>query len=256
MEEVRLRKILEGFLDVLDMQTGIGGYSNGTGFAIKIVGEDGKLHKYGTKNYQDDEIPPKNNLKAILSSFGRFLFFSITTFTTLPFWILTITVLRLRKRSPQWPLYHAAEHRTIILLEKNLDPTFENFKKCPKTTIACGSSQVFLSFWSIFWLFLIPITASLGWVGPANVVTVALLASFLSFRLLPATQSLEKKVSPWGLAIRIILALIGLPLTLPGLLFEKALALSEPTPEIIEEALEVAKEIQASKEYQRLMDKN
>lgn len=248
-------KILEDLLDIF-MQTGIGGYSNGTGFVVRIVGEDGKLHKFGTKNYQDDENPPKNDLKTSLSSFGRFLFFTIIAITTLPFWILTFTVLRLRKRSPQWPLYHAAEHKTIILLEKNLDPTFENFKKCPKTTLACGSSQVFLSFWGLFWLFLIPITASLGWLGVAHILNFALIASFLSFYFLPAAKILEKKGFPRVFAIRIILALIGLPLTLPGLLFEKALALSEPTPEIIEEAMEVAQEIQASEEYQRLVDKN
>ena len=137
-------------------------------------------------------------------------------------WIEGIIFLSFFKDFRQW---HACEHKSIVLLKAELEPTVENLKSCPMTLMNCGVAidgtvlmafNVLLGFMAINNLFPPEVEIAL------ITIELTIFTSYLFFRVTISAQ-IEK--------LSLIYPILALPAAALPLLAQKLLTLKEPSDE-------------------------
>ena len=137
-------------------------------------------------------------------------------------WIEGIIFLSFFKDFRQW---HACEHKSIVLLKAELEPTVENLKSCPMTLMNCGvviggtvlmAFNVLLGFMAINNLFSPEAEIAL------ITIELTIFTSYLFFRVTISAQ-IEK--------LSLIYPILALPAAALPLLAQKLLTLKEPSDE-------------------------
>ena len=136
--------------------------------------------------------------------------------------------------------YHGAEHKVIHTLEHGEDLTVENAMKYDTMHVRCGTAFLLMVIvLSIVVFSLIPIRAMIAGLGITNNIVVTILAMVSRLLLLPLVAGLAYEVTVKWAGPRADRWYVKL-LLWPGLQMQR-LTTAEPTPEMVEVAIESTK---------------
>lgn len=213
----------------------LSGFSNKTGFIVEYR----RFPLAQTRNYDgeskfSEEESRTLNLRFLVGTIaggvgGSALLFFVSTkpiWSTLCF--IPVVFILVAMQSFVWTLllklafdaksrwYHGCEHKVITLLWAGLTPTAENLKKCPKVSMWCGTSIL---------LFVVNFISLLG-------------------NLLIAAVIMESGTYPRAEIVYFVSWFLYF--LLAPFFVQFWFSVKEPTFDIIEEGLEVAREVYAS----------
>ncbi|MDP3770488.1 MAG: hypothetical protein U1A23_05145 [Candidatus Sungbacteria bacterium] len=236
------------------------GYSNPTGFSVVMFMPLGLKKLVHTKHFD-----PKNEMlesygmyfwivKIMASIIGAYLmeqyllpsrnsyilasaFFATTAMSI--YMLMPTTFFMLFWYNRDMTQWHSCEHRAVVLLESNADFTKQNLMKSPAAMIRCGSVQEIIR---------IQIWVSLSfllyaWAGQSAILFYYAMASVTSVIFATFALSLFFTFHPQSITRLIVFImpffLPAFPALLLPMLFQRAVMLANPTPEKIEETLEM-----------------
>jgi len=127
------------------------------------------------------------------------------------FQLIDVLAILYLKFGKMWE-YHACEHKVLHLLYERLEPTIENLKKMPKTSLRCGNTPL-----ALIVLF----------------ICFVVLTSFLYFGDLKFLPQLIYKIPP-------LIVILDSSVSLAFIL-HPFLTLKEPRESILQEGVEIAK---------------
>ncbi|MBI4991593.1 MAG: DUF1385 domain-containing protein [Candidatus Harrisonbacteria bacterium] len=187
--------------------------------------------------------------KLSLLEIGITSFFLSLTIQILITNLSTLWHLRQDSENREW---HAAEHKSVVVLEAGLEPTVENLKKCPANLMFCGSVQMGI----MMEICLLSVIANLFYLMPVEFWSILLTPTIISFLEITIIAAFGMWIPILILSITAIILspvkyryqfvnltlVLSIPIAAIPLLGEKFFALKEPSEEKLRRTAEELKE--------------